>query len=531
MSDETRQLVCFYLGKEKYGVNIDFVQEIIRMPVLMKAPLTPPHIEGLANLRGTILTVVNGRVRFGIERREFDESNRVIVLDYQGKRLGFIVDRVSDVVTVSEEDIEKKETGRGEFVEGVAKVTEEGSLVLIVNVEKLFPRVARKSAAAASHRTFAADDKGKTKEQEEESQLVSFRVGKEEFALEIVDVQEIVYLPEEISQVPGAPYYCEGLASLRGKLLPIIRLGSILGTGEEEFDERARVVVVNIVRGGRRLIAGLAVDGVSEVLRVPKRFIEPVPALLRAREAEFLAGICNIDSSRLVHVLDAGKLFNDADYEALLYEQGDEEEDKGTLDLRDEEEQYVTFQLDAQEYGAPISQVQEIIRVPQIFAVPRAPEFVDGVINIRGEIVPVVDLRKRFGLEERGLSEANRIIVVDLGNARTGLIVDAVREVLGLSRGDIEQVPEVFVESGKASFLSGIGKVHQGERILILLDLLRLLSREERDELKHFSSEVGQESSEELTGPGQFSGEADEEIEEGSEPGPSTDEEDQDPGC
>lgn len=530
MAGETRQLVCFYLGKEKYGVGIDFVQEIIRMPGLTKAPLTPPHVEGLANLRGTILTVVNGRVRFGIERREFDESNRVIVLDYQGRKLGFIVDCVSDVVTVSEEDIEEKETGRGEFVEGVAKVDEEGSLVLIVNVEKLFPRIEEKAAAAASHRSFAAEEKEKTKE-EEESQLVSFRVGKEEFGLDIADVQEIVHLPGEISQVPGAPYYCEGLASLRGKLLPIVRLGSILGTGEEEFDERTRVVVVNITRGGKRLTAGLAVDGVSEVLRVPRRFIEPVPALLRTREAEFLAGICNIDSSRLVHVLDAGKLFSDADYEALLYEQGDEEEDKDTLDLRDEEEQYVTFQLDAQEYGAPISQVQEIIRVPQIFAVPRAPEFVDGVINIRGEIVPVVDLRKRFGLEERSLGEANRIIVVDLGDTRTGLIVDAVREVLGLSRRDIEEVPEVFMESGEADFLKGIGKVRQGERILILLDLLRLLSSRERDELKHFSSEVEQEGAQEVCEPGSLGGEAGEETGERSEQGSTADEENQGSGC
>jgi purine-binding chemotaxis protein CheW len=531
MAGEMRQLVSFYLGKEKYGVDIDFVQEIIRMPVLTKAPLTPPHIEGLANLRGTILAVVNGRVRFGIERREFDEANRVIVLDYQGRKLGFIVDRVSDVVTVSEDNIEEKETGRGEFVEGVAKVNEGGSLVLIVNVEKLFPKVEEKAAAAATRWSFAAEEREKTKEQEEESQLVSFRVGKEEFALDIADVQEIVHLPGEISQVPGAPYYCEGLASLRGKLLPIVRLGSILGTGEEEFDERARVVVVNIARGGKRLTAGLAVDGVSEVLRVPKKVIEPVPALLRTREAEFLAGVCNLDSRRLVHVLDAGKLFSDADYEALLYERGDEEEDKGILDLRDEEEQYVTFQLDAQEYGAPISQVQEIIRVPQIFAVPRAPEFVDGVISIRGEIVPVVDLRKRFGLEERSLGETNRIIVVDLGDTRTGLVVDAVREVLGLSRRDIEEVPEVFTESGEADFLKGIGKARQGERILILLDLLRLLSREERDELKHFSSEVEQEVAEEVCEPGSLGGEAIEETGKRSGQEQFADEEDQGSGC
>ncbi len=489
MANDTKQFVSFYLGKEKYGIDIDLVQEIIRMPELTKAPLAPPYVEGLANLRGTILTVVNGRLRFGLERREFDDSSRVIIIDYGGRKLGFIVDRVSDVVTVSSGDIEKKETGQGEFVDAVAK-TGDGELVLVVSTAKLFPRIQKKPGQGS--RTVEKRVQDKAEEKEGERQLVSFRLGSEEYALDIMDVQEIVHLPESISQMPGAPMYCEGLATLRGRLLPLVRLGSLLGLDGEVLDDRCRVVVVNITTDIGRITAGFAVDGVSEVLRVSRECIEPVPSMLKSNGTGFISGICNLSSERLVKILDARRLFNESDYEVLFTEDtGEVSMDKHT-DTGDEDDQYVTFMLAGEEYGAPIAQVQEIIRVPRIFAVPRAPEFVEGVVNIRGQVTPVVDLRKRFGLETSGRNESSRIIVVDIDSTRTGLVVDAVREVLKLSRRDVDQIPEIFLEADETGFLSGIGKVRKGERILILLDFMRLLSKKERDELRDLGSEADQ---------------------------------------
>ncbi|MDH7577627.1 MAG: chemotaxis protein CheW [Bacillota bacterium] len=494
MADETKQLVSFYLGKEKYGVDIEFVQEIIRVPALTKTPLAPPYVEGLANLRGTILTVVNSRVRFGLERRDFDEASRVIVIDYQGRKLGFVVDRVSDVVTVALKDIEAREAGRDEFVEGVAK-TGEDALVLVVNVARLFPRLEKKTGAAA-RRAASMDVRERSEgDQGQEHQFVSFRVRDEEYAVDIMDVQEILHLPKTISKVPGAPDYCEGLATLRGKLLPLVRLGSLLGMGERELDERCRVVVVNLVNDLRRITAGFAVDSVSEVLRVSEKHIEPVPALLRTKDSEFISGVCKLGDERLVNVLDAEKLFSVVSgFESAVLDQDQEAEAQENQDLGNDEDQYVTFLLAGEEYGAPISQVQEIIRVPQIFAVPKAPEFTEGVVNIRGQVIPVVDLRTRFGLEKQSRSEAHRIVVVDLGDTRTGLVVDAVREVLKISRRDVEQVPEVFLESDDTGFLSGIGKARRGERILILLDLLQLLNKKERSELEKFRDETDQGS-------------------------------------
>ena len=142
-----------------------------------------------------------------------------------------------------------------------------------------------------------------------------------------------------------------------------------------------------------------------------------------------------------------------------------------------DERQLVVFQLGAELYGVEISRVHEIIRLMAITRVPRAPSFVEGVINLRGKVIPVVDLRRRFGLPQAEHTRASRIVVVELGEHVVGIIVDAVSEVLRVNTATIEP-PSPVVAGIDSEYLSGIAKVD--EQLIILLDLDRVLAREER---------------------------------------------------
>lgn len=142
----------------------------------------------------------------------------------------------------------------------------------------------------------------------------------------------------------------------------------------------------------------------------------------------------------------------------------------------DRELQLVTFRLGKEEYGVNIEQVREIIRVVEIIHVPKAPSFVEGLINLRGTVVSVIDLRKRFDITPSGEKEAERIIVVEVQNRTIGVIVDSVLEVLRLSSSNIDDVPPT-VSGVDTKFLFGVGKI--GERLMMLLDLDKVLSTEE----------------------------------------------------
>ena len=142
----------------------------------------------------------------------------------------------------------------------------------------------------------------------------------------------------------------------------------------------------------------------------------------------------------------------------------------------DELLQLVTFSIGEEEFGVDILKVQEIIRTMEITKVPRAPEFVEGVINLRGKVIPIIDLRRRFGLQARGHDKDTRIIVIELNSMIVGFVVDSVSEVLRIPASTVEPPPPV-VAGLESEYISGVGKLE--DRLLILLDLDMLLSHED----------------------------------------------------
>jgi purine-binding chemotaxis protein CheW len=135
----------------------------------------------------------------------------------------------------------------------------------------------------------------------------------------------------------------------------------------------------------------------------------------------------------------------------------------------------VGFQVGRETYGVPITSLHEIVRVPEITAVPDAPEYLEGVINLRGKIVSVMDLRKRFGEKQASLRKQNRILVVEHAGRLAGLIVDSASEVLKIPADAVEPAPAVFQDGG-LNCVTGLGKV--GGRLVVLLDMSKLLAPE-----------------------------------------------------
>ncbi|GAB6886666.1 chemotaxis protein CheW [Desulfothermus okinawensis JCM 13304] len=152
-----------------------------------------------------------------------------------------------------------------------------------------------------------------------------------------------------------------------------------------------------------------------------------------------------------------------------------------TKQKHDQMLQLVSFKLGDEEFGVDIMQVQEIIRMQNITSVPNAPDFVEGVINLRGRVIPIIDLRKRFGLEEKSHDKATRIIVVKVEEITVGLVVDEVSEVLRIPIDTVEPPPPI-VAGVESEYIKGVGKLE--DRLLILLDLTKTLSKEEKASLQ-----------------------------------------------
>lgn len=148
--------------------------------------------------------------------------------------------------------------------------------------------------------------------------------------------------------------------------------------------------------------------------------------------------------------------------------------------------QLVSFVIENEEFGVDILKVQEIIRTVEITRVPKSPQFVEGVINLRGKIVPVIDLRSRFGISKKEHDNETRIIVVELVDKVVGFLVDKVKEVIRVEKNIIEPPPEL-TSSVNVNYITGVAKLP--DRLLILLDLDKVLSADEHEHLSQVEVE------------------------------------------
>ena len=162
-----------------------------------------------------------------------------------------------------------------------------------------------------------------------------------------------------------------------------------------------------------------------------------------------------------------------------------------TKKIDSKELQLVVFKIGIEEFGVGINQVREIVRLVPITPIPRAPSFIEGVVNLRGQILAVIDLAKRLELQAEARSEKTRIIVVEVGENTLGMIVDEVSEVLRLSEKNIDETPELINTEVQYEYINGVGKID--DRLLILIDLAKVLSGEEVESMKKIKNAVEKE--------------------------------------
>jgi len=258
-------------------------------------------------------------------------------------------------------------------------------------------------------------------------------------------------------------------------------LDEFQGSVKENIREDQRLIVVQ----AHGALLALLVDKVREVLNMPKRQIDPPPQHLSENKSVELSGIAKLDNGkRLILLLDANNLVKEQELQKLgsvTTESAANDAQKhqvGGGNASMGEQQFVTFRLGDGEYGVPISKIQEIDRSSKMTRVPRTADYMDGITNLRGEVVPVINARKRFHLPQKEADERTRVIIMELGGVKTGLLVDSVREVLNLAAKDIAQPPASLSTTIDRQYISGIGKVDGDKRMIVLLDVEKILQRE-----------------------------------------------------
>jgi purine-binding chemotaxis protein CheW len=198
------------------------------------------------------------------------------------------------------------------------------------------------------------------------------------------------------------------------------------------------------------------------------------------QSGEQLKGVAKLNNGkRMILILEPSKLISDEEIIAIRGNDETKEHYVGEKSIERQlldEEQLVTFKMGMEEYGIKIANVQEINRMTEITKIPRAPYCIEGIVNLRGNVIPALDLRKLFKLSEKQVTDATRIIIVDFNGKRTGIVVDSVSEVLRFEKTLIELPPDILRSGIDRDYVEGVGKLVDGKRMILILDISKVLN-------------------------------------------------------
>ena len=485
------RFLTFEVDAQLYALRADEVAEVIRLPAMARVPQGPPALLGVANLRGAVLPVASLRVMLG-GKPGADAAARVIVLDV-GAPVAIVVDAVAALESADAGQIERPEKDLG--TAGAANLLGAFAVAGTQRVARILDIRALLDAAFARRAQAKPQDRPRdsairahhTESATTTEMLVTFEVAGQEFALPLAAVEEILPAPADITAVARSEAAVLGLTSVRNRLLPLLSLRSLLGfAASTAVDGRQKVVVMKL--GDSRV--GLVADRARAIVAADSGLVDPLPPVLAARtggESRIRSVYRGEGGQRLISILSPEQMFRSEVMQRLteIGQAANAEQEEATP--AGTELIFLVFRLADDEFALPIDTVVEVAHVPeQITRVPRTPKFLEGVVNLRGEVLPIVDQRRRFEMPSLDATATRRLVVVRTARHRAGLIVDGVSDVLRTTAAQISPPPELTDATSR--LISGVLNLGESGRIVLLLDPAELLTRAEQGLLDTFQA-------------------------------------------
>jgi len=490
------RFLTFRIEEQLYALRAADVSEVIRVPAMARVPQAPPALLGIANLRGSVLPVAGLRELLGRQAAPGLSSARAIVLDI-GAPVALVVDAVAALESSTVEQIETRQKELS--AEGAEKLlgafafgaTKQVAKILDIKalLETAFANLSRgKRLERKVGSAMRLAPAGATTSSEDAQLLVTFEVAGQEFALPLDVVQEIIPSPAAITAVSRSDDVVLGITSVRDTLLPLLSLRGLLGfLAARESNDREKVVVVKV--GNTQI--GLVADRARAIIAADADLVDPVPPVLAARtggESRIRAVYRGEEGRRLISILSPEQLFREDVMQRLMASHATQKTQALQTDTRGGQESiFLVFRLGDDEFGLPIDTVVEVAQVPEhITRVPKTPKFLEGVVNLRGDVLPVVDQRRRFDLPKLDNTEGRRLVVIKTERHRAGLIVDSVSDVLRTHEENIEPPPQLTDVVSR--LVRGVINLEKTRRIVLLLDPTELLTRAEQGLLDTFQA-------------------------------------------
>ena len=431
------------INNEIFGIDADIIAHVLKIPPITPLSVVDEAIKGISVILGKIVTIIDTAVLLKLNQCDISNDNARILTVSDDTAI--IVDEVLDIINVDEKNYEESED---EIISGFYKYNDK--IIQVLNIDTLFNNITPKEFEVKKINIISQ------KEQKEEIKHIDtirtlfFRLGDEKFCLDISIVQEIIFVPEI---TPNTNPMELGLITLRDEVIPIIDMKKLFGF---KNDILGKAIIIRSENG----FLAFVVDEIEEVKDIDVSQIEKV-------EDEKIDGIFKGEElASLISSEYVKNLVNKHNVSDTI-----EENIKGDSNMIE----VVVFKIDEEEFAFDIESVQEIIKYQKATFFPQAPSFVEGLLNLRGSVIPVISLPKKLGFNEH-ITDKTKIIVCNVSNEKIGFIVNDVNDIMFIEDEYISKV------ENEDSIFDEI--INLDERVIFKININKLFSDEEIDAIK-----------------------------------------------
>lgn len=449
----------FYLDSTEIAVDVAYIQEVVNYPDdVVGLPLAPDFLIGVFKLRGMIIPVVNLKKLLKFQDYEVKPSHKVAILEIDGVNIGFVFDSTGAIIRPrGDESSDFSYEGNSEVrvIKGALKLHGSSRLLQILDPEAL---VSIKNIPQVASGRSQTENARSVKAQTNRKKCISFLVGDMRLAFEITGIHEILNVPK-IHQSPLASDICAGIINLREHVVPIIRFSQILRSHKKQEQDSAnqRVIVLKL---GQELF-GMLVDAIESINTYSEDAIMPIPLLSDERSMMF-QGCITLPGGDVIllnqqEILTQKEVLEVTQGHSKIYEV--KSSNQKAQDAASERQAFISFKLNHL-FGIPIREVREIINYSsEILEAPGMPGFVEGVLNLRGKLVTIINTKELYNIKNQTKAPAPKIIIFQKESEQFGLVVDSVESIVHVSQQNKMKLPDIFATGLEASLKQDIKEV------------------------------------------------------------------------
>ncbi len=464
--DKTLSFATFFLDEQEFAIDVSRVREAVVIPDnITSIPSCLNFVEGIFNLRGCILPVLNLKKRFQLDTEAAPIKNSSIAITAcRQKMFGLLFDRISEIIRVKQVEIhllDKEIQSDDVVIDGLIKLNDGERIIQIINPDSLI------SVLDDEDTSRKLDDMGLIEEDNyrrylrktEMMQCITFFINGQELAVDINRIREIIIVPKIHSRIKVEDYI-KGIFSFRGEYVAAIDLGKLMGSQEKPVSDESRMIIL----GGEMNNCGILVDSINDILNIEQQAILPIPSIDDDNLCQgAFTGIIQISETRNVIYTDLEHLFRDDVKKqirgCISINQTEEDEQhviagKTRGRQRDvcSDEVFITFRLGSV-FAMEISYIQEIINyTDNIMIPPGRTDYLAGILNLRGLVIPIINLRAYYGLDDYPDNASNKILIVFNKDRRIGLMVDDINKIVKPYAEKYEKIPSIVSDGREEKY-------------------------------------------------------------------------------